>query len=93
MEQLILLDPGAEGFPEFVPAADRLPQLTGKRIGLLDNIKHNSEYLLLAIREELEQRFGCQTHLVKKKTYTKPADPAVLDLLDDCDAVITAIGD
>jgi len=46
---IILLDPAAEGVPDFLPTADRLKELAGKRIGLLDNIKHNAEYLLASV--------------------------------------------
>jgi hypothetical protein len=88
-----LLDPTAEGVPEFVPVADRIKDLRGRRIGLLDNIKHNSEYLLAAVGEVLERQYGCQTRMVKKKTYTRPAEPHVLDALADCEAVVTSIGD
>jgi hypothetical protein len=88
----VLLDPGAEGIPEFVPITDRLKDLQGKRIGLLDNIKHNAEYLLGAVGTRLEE-LGCEVKAVRKKTYTKIAEPHVLAALEDCDAVVTAIGD
>ena len=89
---MILLDPSAEGVPDFVPIADRLKELAGKRIGLLDNIKHNAEYLLAAVGTRLEE-LGCEVKAVRKKTYTKIAEPHVLASLEDCDAVVTAIGD
>ncbi|HET6367365.1 MAG TPA: hypothetical protein VFG27_09080 [Pseudomonadales bacterium] len=89
---VILLDPAAEGVPDFLPIADRLKELNGKRIGLLDNIKHNAEYLLAAVGTRLEE-MGCEVKAVRKKTYTKNAEPHVLAALEDCDAVVTAIGD
>ena len=89
---VVLLDPSAEGIPEFVPTSDRLKDLAGKRVGLLDNIKHNAEYLLAAVGERLEE-LGCEVKAVRKKTYTKIAEPHVLAALEDCDAVVTAIGD
>jgi hypothetical protein len=88
----VLLDPSAEDVPEFVPSAERLKDLAGKRIGLLDNIKHNAEYLLAAVGERLGE-MGCEVKSVRKKTYTKIAEPHVLAALQDCDAVVTAIGD
>ncbi len=90
---VFLLDPTAEGLPEFVPAAKRLRGFQDTRLGLLDNIKHNSECLLSAVGEELARRFDCQVQMVRKRAYTKPAEPGVLDELRGCDAVITAIGD
>ncbi len=90
---IVLLDPSAEGIPEFVPTAERLKQLQGKRVGLLDNIKHNAEYLLTAVGDRLAEELGCEVKAVRKKTYTKIAEPHVLAALEDCDAVVTAIGD
>jgi hypothetical protein len=89
---IILLDPAAEGVPDFFPTADRLKELAGKRIGLLDNIKHNAEYLLASVGARFEE-LGCEVKAVRKKTYTKIAEPHILAALEDCDAVVTAIGD
>ena len=89
---IILLDPAAEGVPDFLPTADRLKELAGKRIGLLDNIKHNAEYLLASLGTRFEE-LGCEVKAVRKKTYTKIAEPHILAALEDCDAVVTAIGD
>jgi hypothetical protein len=89
---VVLVDPSAEGIPEFVPTADRLKDLAGKRVGLLDNIKHNAGYLLAAVGERLGD-LGCEVTAVSKKTYTKIAEPHVLAALEGCDAVVTAIGD
>jgi len=89
----ILIDPGAEDGAEVQAGAPRLAGLEGKRIALLDNIKHNAEYLLLELAERLKSDYGCDVRLVKKKTYTKFADPAILASFSDRDAVITAIGD
>lgn len=89
---IILLDPAAEGVPDFLPVADRLKELAGKRIGLLDNIKHNAEYLLASVGVRFEE-LGCEVKVVRKKTYTKIAEPHILAALEDCDAVVTAIGD
>ena len=90
---MILIDPSAEENTESQAGAARLDQLQGKCIGLLDNIKHNAEYLLAEVGERLTREYGCSVRVVRKKTYTKFAEPAVLALLEDCDAVVTAIGD
>jgi len=39
------------------------------------------------------EELGCEVKAVRKKTYTKIAEPPVLAALEDCDAVVTAIGD
>jgi len=89
----ILIDPTAEESAVNLQVSDRLSQLQNKSIALLDNIKHNAEYLLTEIGERLTREFGCKVHLVKKKTYTKYCDPLILASLCSYDAVITAIGD
>ena len=89
----ILIDPSAEEATESHAGSDRLAQLQGKRIGLLDNIKHNAEYLLTEVGERLTREFGCEVRVIRKKTYTKFCDPLLLATLEDCDAVVTAIGD
>ena len=89
----ILIDPSAEEGSESLAGATRLDQLKGKRIGLLDNIKHNAEYLLIEVGARLEKEYGCEVRLIRKKTYTKFAEPHILASLQDCDAVVTAIGD
>lgn len=90
---LILIDPSAEEDSEKKAGAARLADIKGKRIGLLDNIKHNAEYLLAEVGERLEREYGCEVRVVRKKTYTKYAEAHVLAALEDCDAVVTAIGD
>lgn len=89
----VLVDPGLEDSSEATRGAERLANLRGKRIALLDNIKHNAEYLLDELAERLSQDFGCDVVRVRKKTYTKVAEPHVLGQMQGCDAVVTAIGD
>ena len=89
----ILIDPSAEEASEAQAGAERLKQLQGMRIGMLDNIKHNAVYLLEEVGERLTRDFGCEVRMIQKKTYTKFAEPHVIAQLADCDAVITAIGD
>jgi hypothetical protein len=89
----VLIDPGAEEMSAAGSSAARLSDLRGKRIALLDNIKHNAEYLLDDVAERLSKDFGCEILRVRKKTYTKVAEPHVLAQMEGCHAVITAIGD
>jgi hypothetical protein len=90
---MILIDPSAEQASASDAGAARLDSLKGKKVGLLDNIKHNAEYLLLEVGERLKQEFGCEVQVIRKKTYTRFAEPHVLVALAGCHAVITAIGD
>lgn len=89
----VLIDPTAEGRPAPAPTASRLGDLRGRRVGILDNTKHNSEHFLAAVGEGLAERFGCEITTVRKKTYTRPAESAVLGTLAGSEAVVTAIGD
>jgi hypothetical protein len=89
----ILIDPSAEEHSTAQRGAERLKELHGMRIGMLDNIKHNAVYLLEEVGERLKRDYGCEVRMVKKKTYTKFCEPAVLTQLADCNAVVTAIGD
>ena len=91
--EMILIDPSAEELSESQAGAARLQSLQGLRIGMLDTIKHNAVYLLEEVGERLTRDFGCEVRMIRKKTYTKFAEPAVLAQLADCQAVITAIGD
>lgn len=91
--EMILIDPSAEENTAPGRGADRLAQLNGKRVGLLDNIKHNAQYLLSEVGERLVREFGCELLVVRKKTYTKYCEGPVLAQLMDCAAVVTAIGD
>lgn len=90
---MILVDPSAEQASASDAGAARLDGLKGRKVGLLDNIKHNAEYLLLEVGERLKQEFGCEVQLIRKKTYTRFAEPHVLAALAGCHAVVTAIGD
>lgn len=91
--ELKLIDPGIESVRDTKVLAPRLTELHGKRIALLDNIKHNAVYLLDALGERLAQDFHCTVQAIKKKTYTKFAEPHVMASLLQSDAVVTAIGD
>ena len=56
---ITLIDPSAERVAAVQIGATRLESLHGKRIALLDNIKHNAEYLLLEVGERLKRDFNC----------------------------------
>ena len=90
---MILVDPGVEDASPKARGAERLADLQGKRVALLDNIKHNAEYLLDEVAERLTRDFGCDILRVKKRTYTKVAESHILAQMEGCDAVVTAIGD
>ena len=77
------------------PAA-RLPNLTGKTIGLLDISKPGGSIFLDHLEQLLRTSFGV-TNVVRamKPTFSKPAPDSVIAKFIDakCDAVIEALAD
>ena len=90
---MTLVDPTAEQISAVQNGAARLDTLQGKRIALLDNIKHNAEYLLIEVGDLLKRDFGCETEVIKKRTYTRFAEPHIIESLKKFDGVVTAVGD
>jgi hypothetical protein len=93
---LKILDPtvSAAGAAD-VTVAKRVPDLSGKVLGLLHNGKVNGDQLLDLVRDELAARYGLRdVVVVRKPSASRVAETAVLDrLARECDAVVTAIGD
>ncbi len=85
------VDPGARAFT----LAPRPVDLRGKRLGLLDNSKANSEVILHAIGRLLDQEFAfADIFYTKKHSASLPPHPEVMaDLHRHADLVITGIGD
>ncbi len=79
-----------------IPLAPRLPDLSGKVFGLLDNMKVNCDFFLDRLEELLREKFKIQEVLRRKKLAGagNPAPPEVLqELADRCDGVVHAWGD
>ena len=91
---LILLEPVAEEEVETFPLAPRVPELTGTRIGFLDNNKERAGEILEVIEELLTERFEYREITRRRKHYyTKNAPPELIDeLVERCDLVVTAVG-
>jgi hypothetical protein len=76
------------------PLAERIPELRGKRVGLLDNTKANAAALLDSIGHLLANEYGVADLVIRlKRERGTPANDEALDALSACDAVVTAIGD
>jgi hypothetical protein len=75
--------------------APRPRDLTGRRLGLLDNGKANSEPILRAIARLLAQEFElADVFYVKKHSASLPPRPEVLaELRRRADLVVTGVGD
>lgn len=93
-----ILDPTGRSGPSGGPAdgsAPHLATLSGARIGLLDNTKHNSALFLEELGALLVSEHGAQVTRVEVKTsFSIPIDEHLIDRFrSSCDAVVTGIGD
>ncbi len=81
--------------PPFRALAPRRPDLSGARVGLMDNTKHNAALLLAEVGKLLNVEHGAAVTV--EATKANFAAPAPDDLVDryrrDCDVVITGVGD
>jgi hypothetical protein len=96
MSLLEILDPTAETPPTAAIAfAPRPDSLSGKRIGLIENTKFNSDRLLIKIGDILKTEYGAaETRLFRKHNSSVPAHQEIIDELKaTCDVMVAGIGD
>jgi hypothetical protein len=96
MSPLELLDPTVEpNTASPVTHAPRPDSLAGKRIGLIENTKFNSDRLLLKIGEILNAEYGAgEIRLFRKHNSSVPAHQEIIDeLRQTCDLMVAGIGD
>lgn len=95
MKKIEVFDPTTKAKGEEIIYGPRPKSLQHVRIGLVDNTKYNSDKLLIKIATILEQEYGAQGHVIRKKQ--KASVPAHEELIheykNDCDIVIAGIGD
>ena len=74
--------------------AARKPDLRGRRVGLLANVKRNAEQFLDEVGVLLQQRGAVGVVRRKKLSITDPVPPDILsDLVSTCDVVVVGVGD
>ena len=75
--------------------APRPKSLSGLRVGLIDNTKHNSDQLLLRIAAILEKDHGAKTHIIRKKKSSgvAPHQEIIDEYKGACDVVVAGVGD
>ena len=95
MSPLTILDPTVEATTQTIAFAPRPDSLAGKRIGLIENTKFNSDRLLLKIGEVLRAEYGAaETRLLHKHNSSVPAHEELIgDLTRTCDVMVAGIGD
>ncbi|HSC02541.1 MAG TPA: hypothetical protein VLC49_04455 [Solirubrobacteraceae bacterium] len=83
------------------PAADTLTlasrpaNLSGVKIGLLENGKQNARRLLEDVADVLRERYGAgEAQLRRKEIFSQPAPPELVDELSrQAEVVVVGIGD
>jgi hypothetical protein len=93
-----ILDPTGLSSRETSPGltlAARPSQLTGMRIGLLENGKQNAGLLLEDVATLLRDRYGAgEATLRRKENFSQPASPELVDQLSaESDVVVIGVGD
>ena len=95
MSPLELLDPTVERTTQTIAFVDRPDSLAGKRIGLIENTKFNSDKLLEKIGAILKNEYGAaETRMWRKHNAGVPAhDEIIQELKKTCDVMVAGIGD
>ena len=90
-----LLDPTAEATAQGIAYVDRPASLAGKRVGLIDNTKFNSDRLLEKIGAILKADYGAaDVKMFRKKNASVPAHQEILEeAKKTCDVMVAGIGD
>ncbi|NDK32574.1 UGSC family (seleno)protein [Nesterenkonia haasae] len=92
----MILDPtGADARSDDSTLAPRTGTLQGIRVALLDNTKPNATALLENIAAELKGRYDiAETRMYTKDYFGTPVkDELLQQITDECDVVVTAVGD
>ncbi len=75
--------------------APRRGDLSGARVGLLENGKQNASLFLTEVADILRERYGAgEAMLRRKENFAQPAAPELIDELSrESDLVVIGIGD
>ena len=94
-KRYVLVDPTTQPIAASFIGARRLTDLRGKRVGLIDDSKHNGKELLDDLADLLKNRYGVSDVMYHRKpSASKPADPEIIAKMGgECDYAIVAIGD
>ena len=90
-----ILDPTVEAATRPVTFVPRPDSLAGKRIGLVENTKFNSDRLLQRIGDILVTEYGAaEARMWRKRNASVPAhEEIVRELRATCDVMVAGIGD
>jgi hypothetical protein len=95
IQKMVLIRPVNEPDTAESTYAPRVADLSGKRLGLLDNSKHNANKMLEAVASILDQQYGFSNIVRHRKpSASKPVAPEAIEALGAaCDLVIVGVGD
>ena len=96
LSEVLLVDPTGEApDSQSLNLAPRPTDLRGKRLGLLDNSKANSDVILRAIADILNERYEfSEIFYTQKPSASLPPKPEILaNLHRNADIVIAGVGD
>jgi hypothetical protein len=90
-----LLDPTTGVATQPIAYVDRPASLEGKRVGLVENTKFNSDRLLAKIGDVLKSEYGAaEWTMFSKHNASVPAhDELIAELRKTCDVMVAGIGD
>jgi hypothetical protein len=90
-----ILDPTVDAATRTVAFVPRPASLAGKRIGLVENTKFNSDRLLQKIGDVLVQEYGAAgARMWRKRNASVPAHEEIVEeLRATCDVMVAGIGD
>ena len=90
-----ILDPTVEPRRQPLTYVARPDSLKGKRIGLVENTKYNSDKLLVKIGDILKQEYGAsETRMWRKHNAGVPAHTEIIEEAKrTVDVVVAGIGD
>ena len=90
-----ILDPTTESMAQSIAYAPRPASLEGKRVGLIENTKFNSDRLLAKIGDILKAEYGAaETRMWRKHNSSVPAHQEIIEELKrTSDVMVAGIGD
>jgi hypothetical protein len=90
-----ILDPTTEAAAQSIAYAPRPASLEGKRVGLIENTKFNSDRLLAKIGDILKAEYGAaETRMWRKHNSSVPAHQEIIEELKrTSDVMVAGIGD
>jgi hypothetical protein len=90
-----VLDPTTGAMRETIAYVPRPTALEGKRVGLVENTKFNSDRLLQKIGDILKAEYGvAETRMFRKRNSSVPAHEEIIaELRKTCDVMVAGVGD